>query len=275
MGSIFFPPFSESFGRKFLYITSTFLYAAFCVIVAAVPSLSAVLVGRLLSGLLSAIPAAVVAGSIEDLFDTRGRIWMIFAWITAANLGLVVGPIISTYISTFPRLGWRWVFYLAAIVSGLIGFLLFGIRESRPSQLLERKIARVRLETGDWDLKIQNPDVTPDVHTYIKVTLVRPLRLLMTEPIVIMTGIMSAVAFGVIYLFAEALPVVYTSFGFTPRQSSLAFIPIGVGIITDFLPRLYDNWKLSKRDRGRIPIQPEDKLSGFYAAAPILALGLW
>jgi len=199
---------------------------------------------------------------------------MIYAWIMTANLGLVVGPILSTYISTSP-LGWRWVFYFAAIVSGVIACLLCWIRESRPSQLLQRKIAKVRLETGDEELKILNPDVTPDVHTYIRVTLIRPLRLLFTEPIVIMTGTMSAVAFGVIYLFAEALPVTYASFGFSERQSSLSFIPIGIGIICGFLPRLYDDWKTSALQKKQIPIQPEDKLSGFYAAAPILTLGLW
>ncbi|KAL8706986.1 MAG: hypothetical protein Q9201_000034 [Fulgogasparrea decipioides] len=208
------------------------------------------------------------------MFDTHGRIYMIFAWIMTANLGLVVGPVLSTYIST-SHLGWRWVFYFAAIVSGVIAFLLLGIKESRPSQLLNSKIARVRLETGYHDLKIQNPDVIPDLHTYIKVTLIRPLWLLVSEPIVMMTGTMSAVAFGVIYLFAEALPVVYSSFGFTERQSSLAFIPIGIGITFGFLPRFYDDWKLSSLHRRRIIIQPEDKLAGFYIAAPILALGLW
>ena len=93
------------------------------------PSLAAVFVGRLFSGIFSAIPAAVVAGSIEDLFDTRDCIWMIFAWIMTANLGLVVGPIILIYVSSSP-LGWQWVFYIAAIVSGVIACLLFGIKES-------------------------------------------------------------------------------------------------------------------------------------------------
>lgn len=275
IGSVFFPPFSESFGRKSLYISSTFLYAVFCVIVGAVRSLPAVVAGRFFSGILSAIPAAVVAGSIEDLFDARGRIWMIFAWITTANLGLVAGPIISTYICASQQLGWRWVFYLAAIVSGAIACLLFGIRESRPSQLLERKMATVRQETGDVTLKIKNPDLVPDVRTYIRVTLIRPLRLFMTEPIILMTATMCAMAFGLIYLFAEALPVVYSSFDFSERQASLAFIPIGIGITSGFLPRLYDDRKTAKLHLQGVQIQPEDKLSGFYVAAPVLAIGLW
>lgn len=34
----------------------------------------------------------VTAGTIEDIFDAEARIWMVFAWGCAANLGLVFGP---------------------------------------------------------------------------------------------------------------------------------------------------------------------------------------
>ena len=103
-GSVFFPPYSESFGRKKLYISSTILYSIFCVVVAAIPSFAAVIVGRFITGVLSAIPTIVVAGSIEDLFNSESRIWIIFIWSMVANLGLVVGSIIGTYISYW--IGW-------------------------------------------------------------------------------------------------------------------------------------------------------------------------
>jgi MFS family permease len=99
-----FPPYSEAFGRKKLYILSTALYAAFSVVVAAVPSIIAVVIGRFATGLLSGIPTSVVAGSIEDMYSTDDRIWLIFAWAVAANIGIIVGPIIGTYVTH--SLGW-------------------------------------------------------------------------------------------------------------------------------------------------------------------------
>lgn len=104
LGGIIFPSFSEAFGRKRLYIISTGLYSVFCVVVGLSSSLAGIAVGRFFSGFLSAIPTIVVAGSIEDLYNSKDRIWMIFLWAMVANMGMCIGPIISTYIAE--HLGW-------------------------------------------------------------------------------------------------------------------------------------------------------------------------
>jgi MFS family permease len=99
LGGIIFPPYSEAFGRKKLYIVSTGFYSIFCVIVGLVPSLAGVVVGRFFSGFLSAIPTIIVAGSIEDIFNSKDRLWLIFLWAMVANMGLALGPIMSIYIT--------------------------------------------------------------------------------------------------------------------------------------------------------------------------------
>lgn len=104
LGGVVFPPLSESFGRKNLYVGSTFLWTISCIIIAAVPSIAAVFIGRFVTGLLSAIPSIVVAGSIEDLYRTEARVWLVFVWLTTANLGLVVGSILGSYVSY--SIGW-------------------------------------------------------------------------------------------------------------------------------------------------------------------------
>jgi MFS family permease len=104
IGGVFFPPYSETFGRKTLYVASTLGFSAFSAIVASVPSLAAVVVARFITGFLSAIPTIVVAGSIEDVFNIRARVWMIFIWATTGNVAVCIGPIYSTYITN--TLGW-------------------------------------------------------------------------------------------------------------------------------------------------------------------------
>ena len=273
LGGLFFPPISESFGRKKLYVVSTVLYAITCFVVAAIPSIAAVVTGRFVSGVLSAIPTIVVAGSIEDLFASDARIWMIFMWAMVANLGLVVGPIFATYISL--SIGWRWIFYLAAIVTGIVSILLLGIKESRPSQLLSERLESIKKVTGDLSIRFENPDHSPDLKTFMQLALLRPLRLLFTEPIVFLVSTMTAAAFGLIYLFTDVIQIVYNSFGFSNQQSSLALIPIGIGLMWGILPRIYDN-NLSKRARRRgKELEPEEKLTGFVIGAPVLAAGLW
>ncbi|KAL8997000.1 MAG: hypothetical protein Q9188_006435 [Gyalolechia gomerana] len=273
LGSLFFPPYSECFGRKQLYISSTFLYAAFCVVVAAVPSLTGVFIGRAFMGFISAIPSIVVAGSIEDLYDSEARTWMIYLWAMVANLGLVIGAMFGTYLSH--SIGWRWLFYIAAAVVGVVSLLLLFIRESRPSQLLERYVSDIRKKTGNQSLVIQNPDHTPDLDAFFRLVLIRPLRLLFTEPIVFLTSVMSAVAFGLIYLLTAAVPIVYAPYGFSVQQQSLAMIPIGIGFLCGILMRLVDHMQSRKRRRLKQETEPEDKLVGFCVAAPVLAVGLW
>ncbi|PKX88954.1 putative MFS multidrug transporter [Aspergillus novofumigatus IBT 16806] len=237
IGSIVFPPYSEAFGRKKLYIVSTAMYSLSCIIIAIVPSVTGVVVGRLLSGFLSAIPTNVVAGSIEDMFNAKDRIWFLSLWMMLAPWGLALGPIYSTYI--IYALNWRWVFYVAAIVTGFIACLLLGIRESRPPLLLDQEVRHLCQVLGkETQIVVQslNPDRIPDLRTFFTMALFRPIYLFFTEPIIFLVSIISAIPFTLIYMFTDALPPIYQSFGMTP---------------------------------------PTHKLLGFMIGAPVFALGLW
>ncbi|KAJ5541494.1 hypothetical protein N7494_006570 [Penicillium frequentans] len=272
-GGIIFPSYSEAFGRKKLYIISTALYSIFCVIVGVAPSITAVAISRLISGILSAMPTIVVAGSIEDMFNSRDRVWLIFLWAMVANIGLCMGPIMSTYITA--HLGWRWVFYIAAIVMAILTAFISCIRESRPSLLLVREVAKVREECGIATLTALNPDHTPDLKTWARLSLFRPIELFFTEPIVCMVATISAVAFALIYMFTEALPPVYLSMGLSETSSSLPFLAIIIGLILGLLTRIQDHRMISKYEKEGLPLEPEHKLLGFCIGAPMFAAGLW
>jgi MFS family permease len=99
LGGLLFSPYSETFGRRALYMWSALFYSLFCILVAAAPNIGAVFAGRFITGFLSAIPSVIVSGSIEDLFDTEARIWMFFAWSVIVNLSLVIGPLLAFYIA--------------------------------------------------------------------------------------------------------------------------------------------------------------------------------
>ncbi|PTU18309.1 hypothetical protein P175DRAFT_0465184 [Aspergillus ochraceoroseus IBT 24754] len=273
LGGIVLPPYSEAFGRKKLYVISTALYSISCLIIATVPSLKGVIFGRLLSGFLSAIPSTIVVGSIEDMFNSRDRVWMIWFWALVANLGLVVGPIFGTF--TTADLNWRWLFYIAAIVTGILTLLLLGICESRPALLLDREVAKLRKITNIDSLVSLNPDSAPDLRTFARVALCRPIRLFFTELIVFTVSVMSAVATALVYLFTQALPPIYETLGFTPRQACLPFIAIGVGLSLGLLTRYLDLHIIERRRRcGRV-LQPEHKLTGFWIGSGVLAGALW
>lgn len=149
------------------------------------------------------------------------------------------------------------------------------IRESRPSLLLVREVAKVRDECGILNLQALNPDHTPDLRTWARLALFRPVKLFFTEPIVFMVSIMSAMAFGLIYMFTEALPLVYQSMGFSETSSSLPFLAIIIGLVSGLLTRIQDHRTVLKYQKESLPLEPEHKLLGFSIGAPVLAIGLW
>ena len=169
----------------------------------------------------------------------------------------------------------QWNFYLMSITTGALGFAMLAMRESRPSYLLAGKLKSLRQLAGNESFSIQNPDDTPDVRTYVNVTLVRPLRLLLTEPIVSAVALMSAVAFSLIYFFGAAAPIVYGAFGLNPQDSSLSFLAVAVGLFLGVPIRFHDERIFRRRQQQRRNLEPEDKLVGFAIAAPALAVGLW
>lgn len=167
------------------------------------------------------------------------------------------------------------MFHIAAIVTGVITLFLIGIRESRPSLVLERKVAKVRKETGIDTLQALNPDHTPDLQAFIRLALFRPVQLFFTEPIIFMVSTISAIAFAMVYLFTEALPPIYQSMGFSSESSTLPFLAIVIGLISGLLTRIQDHRRMTYAEEQGIVLEPEHKLIGFSIGAPMLAGGLW
>ena len=222
------------------------------------------------------------------MFNSEARIWVVYLWTIASNIGLVIGPIMSSYIiealdwsvSSLPllfnfthRFFRRWVFYIYAITMGALTGLLCFIRESRCSLILDQEVEKVRNKVPKIPPAL-NHDHSSDLRTFVKESLFRPLQLFF-EPIIFTISMMIAVAMSLIYIFTEALQPIYQSMGFTASQASLIFIAIGIGTIFSALTRILDGRIFDRKRRLGHPIKPEDKLLGLAIGAPVLAISLW
>lgn len=148
-------------------------------------------------------------------------------------------------------------------------------QESRPSVILHHRLKRVRETTGFDKLTCDESSKISDIRTFVTTMVSRPIRFFFTEPIVCTVSIMSATIFGSVYLQTEGIKVIYRSFGFDERQAALPLISWNVGLILTVPLRMYD-WRLvSWRLRNGLAVRPEDKMTGFYVAAPVLAVSLW
>ena len=115
--------------------------------------------------------------------------------------------------------------------------------------------------------------------SFVQTSLIRPLQLLFTEPIIFFCSVLCAIAFGLIYGLTEGLTVAYTNppfdRTFSQTSSSLSFIAILIGEILNILPRFYDQHLFRKHRKKRRQILPETKITSFAIACPALAVGLW
>lgn len=78
------------------------------------------------------------------------------------------------------------------------------------------------------------PELAPKeaLKVLLTITVLRPIRMLTSEPIVLAYSVYNAFTFSVLFAFFEAYPFVFLGeYGFTLWQYGLTFLGIGVGVI--------------------------------------------
>lgn len=133
--------FSETFGRRTIYLTSFTLYIIFSIVGAVSTNIGMFLAMRMLSGGASASVQAVGAGSIADIWEVheRGRAIGLF------YLGPLCGPLLSPIIGGLlaENLGWRSIQWFLTILGVVI--LLF-LTLCLPETLREQRSVAARAE---------------------------------------------------------------------------------------------------------------------------------
>ena len=103
------------------------------------------------------------------------------------------------------------------------------LRETYPPILLERKAKRLRTETNNPNLrsKLQSP-LTP--RALFKLSIVRPMKLLIFSPIVLALSTYMAVVYGYLYLLFTTITEVYEKqYHFSSGSVGLTYLGIGIG----------------------------------------------
>lgn len=112
------------------------------------------------------------------------------------------------------------------------------------------------------------PELAPReaIKLLLTITLFRPIRMLMSEPIVLLYSIYNAFTFSVLFAFFEAYPFVFMGeYGFSISQYGLTFLGIGGGVclgaIGAVLVDLLVYQKIMRKDGERVREKgPEQRL---------------
>ncbi|EMT71377.1 hypothetical protein FOC4_g10009876 [Fusarium odoratissimum] len=275
-GPLIFGPVSEVYGRKYPLFVGYFVFALFQIPVATAENVQTILVCRFLSGLFGSSPLSVVGGALVDLWPPveLGIAMSIFA---GANfVGPVAGPIMGGFI-TQSSLGWRWTAYITAIMAALFGPIAFiTVPETLESTLLARKARSVRLSTRDWAMHAVAEERPVDIHEMANRILVRPLAMLVLEPVIILVTLYMSFVYGLIYLCFEAYPVSFQEDrGWNSGVGSLPFLAIILGVVIGVIfIVIFSKTRLTRIIKAKGHLPPEQRLLPMMVGGACFPIGL-
>ncbi|KXH43778.1 major facilitator superfamily transporter [Colletotrichum nymphaeae SA-01] len=231
-GPLIIAPMSEVFGRARLYIYGNILFTIFTVGTALSQNMAMMMAFRFLMGLAGAVPVTIGSGSIADIMPIEQRGRAMSAWALGPLLGPCIGPVAGGYL--IKAAGWRWVYWLVTIVlqGGIfIPLSWFMMKETFAPIILERKVAKLRKETGNTNLRSKLDDGQTTKHKF-QHAIVRPIKLLFVTPIVTLMALYVAITYGILYLLITTFSFVYRDqYGFDEGTIGLTFLPAGIGMM--------------------------------------------
>ena len=156
----------------------------------------------------------------------------IFGWyLLGPLLGPTLGPLVGGVV--VENLGWRWVFWIMAIIctsNTLLAF--FFLKESYAPVILESRKNDISRSHPETKFCFKGEDDRP-ILTKLKHSMQRPLRILFTQPIVFTMALYQAIIFGTTYsLYTNFQDIWGTEYGFTTTQVGLLYLGPGLGFLT-------------------------------------------
>ncbi|KAF2140952.1 uncharacterized protein K452DRAFT_229687 [Aplosporella prunicola CBS 121167] len=236
IGPLMLAPLSEYFGRNPIYVVSWGLLVIFQIPLALAPNIGTVIVCRLIQGFFGSAPLTNTGGTVSDLWGRNecGNAMAIYG--LSSTFGPPMALVISGYIAL--EKGWRWLFWCyLAIFGGIWIILVLTIPETRHTTILERKTKRLRKRLQQESLAAAsnlhdaNASEKKNLHTLFAITLTRPFRFLLTEPITFFAAAYNGFIYGIVYLLNEAFPLVFgpTGHGFNTGEWGLSFLGLAIG----------------------------------------------
>ncbi|XP_014555505.1 hypothetical protein COCVIDRAFT_38703 [Bipolaris victoriae FI3] len=235
-GPVIWAPGSEMLGRRWPLVFGVFGSCVFTFGSGMAENVQTLIVCRFFAGLFGASPLCVVPAVLADLYNSTFRGVAISLYALTVFGGPFLAPIVSDFIAA-SHLGWRWTLYLPAIL-GLANslFLLLLFRETFAPLVLVQKAQLLRRQTGDRNIYAEQERLKLDVHAVVKKYLIRPLRMLATEPIILLVSMYMSFIYGLVYALLGAYPYVFQHVhGMPAGVRTLPFLGLLLGVILALL----------------------------------------
>jgi multidrug resistance protein len=277
VGPLFLGPLSEMYGRVYVLQASNLFYLFFNLGCGLAQTKAQMIIFRFLAGLGGSAPLALGGGVLSDLFmpEQRGRAISIYS--LAPLLGPAIGPIAGGFVTQ--NTTWRWVFYATTMADGLIQvFGLFFLQETYAPVLLQRKKNKLIKQTGNAELHTEWDYPRRTVAQTLKISLIRPFKLLGTQVIVQVLACYMAYLYGLMYLVLSTFPTLWTGeYHESVGVGGLNYISLGVGFFvgTQVCAPCQDKIYRALKKRNNGVGKPEFRVPLMIPGAALVPIGLF
>lgn len=257
-------PLSEVYGRSPIYLTAALAFTVLFIPQALAKNITTIIVVRFFQGMAASVGNSLVAGSVSDVFHANERGLPMSLYSIAVYVSQGVSPYISSV--TVNRASWRIMFWWQggmALLTYVAMWLV--LKETRGPVLLSRRAKKLTQETGRMH-KCRADDERMSFLIMVKVSLFRPMQYLILEPVVLSFSLWIGFLWGIIFISLEAIPIVFSQYGWNSEQQHLALLTIAVGGAIGYFANFHQEklYAAAARKHGGKP-PPEARL--YYAAA--------
>lgn len=184
----------------------------------------------------------------DDMRRGRALLW----YNMATTLGSTLGPLISGF-AVFDN--WRLSYWIGLGYGGICFLgVLFLIPETNSRTILDKRAKKIR-KTEEIDLpRGPHEDDTFIWQNLLTKVLIRPVRMLCREPLVLGSCLYLAFQYSILYIYLQSYSIIFQGitnlkvlftivdtdiskldiYGFNTGEKGLAFIPIAVGTLSAF-----------------------------------------
>ncbi|KXH52139.1 multidrug resistance protein [Colletotrichum nymphaeae SA-01] len=265
LGPMIWSPLSEipQIGRNPIYISTLLLFVLLQIPTALAVNFGMLLAFRFITGFVGSPVLATGGATLADIWSPKKRAYAMGIWGVAAVCSPTLAPTIGGFAAMAK--GWTWPIWELMWLSGFAFVLLFiCLPETSANNILYRRAKRLRKVTGNNKLMSESELMAEDMNPrdIMMISLVRPFTLNFTEPMVFLLNLYIALIYGLLYIWFESFPIVFTGiYGFSLGLQGVAFMGILVGaliVIPPFFWYLHKYLEPQFNENG--DIQPEKRL---------------
>lgn len=275
-GPLILAPSTEIYGRRLVWLLSGALYVVFSIICGFAQNKPTIIAARFLAGIGASAEFAVTHPVLTDCWrpEQRGHSLAISTFLPL--LGTAIGPIIGGVVTQ--NIGWRWLFWIVSIFSGLITIVEFFLfKEPYAAIILSRKAKALR-KAGEHERYAEIELSSQRLWQKLKITMTRPMRLLFTQPTLQLMSIFMAYNFGINYIMFSTYAELFTKhYGQTVSQSGFNYLALAIGntLASQVGARLTDRVWAYLKGKASGSTVPEYRVPMMVPGSLLIPLGLF